>query len=90
MTNTELLARITIDPDVCSGKPCIRGLRIRVSIILDRLAAGESTEAILRDSPGLEREDVLACIAYGSEIVKDRTGVCQMTFQTPRDLWQTN
>ncbi len=90
MASTELLNRITVDPDVCSGKPCIRGHRVRVSLVLDRLAAGESADAILRDYPGLAREDILACIAYGSEMVKDRTGVGQMTFQAPRDLWQTN
>ncbi len=90
MASTELLNRITADPDVCSGKPCIRGHRVRVSLVLDRLAAGESADAILRDYPGLVREDILACIAYGSEMVKDRTSVGQMTFLKASDLWRTN
>ena len=64
MTQRErLLERISIDPNVCFGKPCIRGHRIWVSLVLDWLASGESIEAILSDYPQLERDDVLACIA---------------------------
>ena len=58
--------RITIDPDVCGGRPCIRGLRIRVSDILDLLAAGASNEEVLSDYPDLEREDILAAIEYAA------------------------
>ena len=72
MTREELLQRIWIDPGRCSGKPCIRGHRIWVSLILDLLAAGESVEAILEDYPGISREDVQACIAYGSEMARER------------------
>ena len=63
-----LLSRISIDPNICFGKPCIRGHRIWVSLILDFLAAGMSMEEILKQYPGLELEDIYACIAYGAEM----------------------
>ena len=72
MTREELLQRISINPDTCFGKPCIRGHRIWVSLILDLLAAGASIEEILEQYPGVTREDVLACIAYGSEMSRER------------------
>ena len=72
MTREELLSRITINPDVCFGKPCIRGHRIWVSLILDFLAAGQSVEEILNEYPGLEEADILACIAYGAEMARER------------------
>ncbi len=72
MTREELLSRITINPDVCFGKPCIRGHRIWVSLILDFLAAGQSIEEILRDYPDLEEADIRACIAYGAEMARER------------------
>jgi uncharacterized protein (DUF433 family) len=55
-----LLERITIDPGVCGGRPCIRGYRMRVSDILDLIGAGASFEEILQDYAFLEREDILA------------------------------
>ena len=72
MTNKNLLERISIDPDVCFGKPCIKGHRIWVSLILDLLAAGLSMQEILDDYPGIEELDVRACIAYGSEMARER------------------
>lgn len=66
MTREELLQRITVDPNICFGKPCIRGHRIRVSLILDLLASGMSIEDILREYPQLEEADIRACIAYGA------------------------
>jgi len=74
MFRDELLQSIWIDPARCGGKPRIRGHRIWVSLILDLLAAGESSETILRDYPGLTREDIQACLAYGHEIVRERYG----------------
>ena len=68
----QLLQRISIDPNVCFGKPCIRGHRIWVSLILDLLANGATFEEILEDYPDLERDDILACIAYGSEMTRER------------------
>ncbi len=72
MRREELLARISIDPEICFGKPCIRGHRIWVSLVLDRLAGGASVAEILDDYPGLEEADILACIAYGAEMARER------------------
>ena len=72
MTRQQLLDRIWIDPARCGGKPCIRGHRIWVSLILDMLASGSSRVEILEDYPGLTEEDILACIAYGSEMARER------------------
>jgi uncharacterized protein (DUF433 family) len=72
MTREELLSRITIDPKVCFGKPCIRGHRIWVSLVLDLLADGMSTAEILEGYPGLDENDVRACIAYGAEMARER------------------
>ncbi len=63
---TDLLRRITIEPGKCGGRPCIRGMRIRVQDILDMLAAGISEEEILRDYPYLERDDIRAAITYAA------------------------
>lgn len=62
--DNQLLERITITPNVCFGKPCIRGTRIWVSLILDMLAAGDTIEHLLEAYSHLKREDILACIAY--------------------------
>ncbi|PLZ81867.1 hypothetical protein CBP16_09000 [Fischerella thermalis WC217] len=70
MARNDLLFRISIDPNICFGKPCIRGHRIWVSLILDYLASGTSIEEILEAYPSIEREDILACIAYGSEMAR--------------------
>ncbi|MGI8741334.1 MAG: DUF433 domain-containing protein [Bryobacteraceae bacterium] len=67
-----LLERISVDPNICFGKPCIRGTRIWVSLMLDFLAAGETIEQILDDYPQPQREDVLAAIAYGAEMSRER------------------
>ena len=64
--------RITSDPDVCHGKVCIRGTRIMVSVILDNLAAGEASDAILQSYPSLTQDDLLAAIHYAAELAKDR------------------
>ena len=61
------LDRITIEPGKRSGKPCIRGLRIAVSDVLDYLASGMSEEDLLRDFPDLTREDIRACLAFAAE-----------------------
>ena len=72
MKREELLRRISIDPQVCFGKPCIRGHRLWVSLILDMLASGMTSEEILKEYPGLTPEDVRACIAYGAEMSRER------------------
>jgi uncharacterized protein (DUF433 family) len=72
MTNEELLQRITIDPKVCFGRPCIRGKRIWVSLVLDLLAQGASSAEILQDYPQLEEADIMACLAYGAGMARER------------------
>jgi uncharacterized protein (DUF433 family) len=64
--------RIYIDPDVCFGKPCIKGTRIWVSLILDFLAEGETAEQILSSYPQLRIEDIRAALAYAAEITRER------------------
>jgi uncharacterized protein (DUF433 family) len=59
-----LLSRISIDPEVCHGKPVIRGMRYPVEAMLEYLAAGDSIEDVLREFPDLEREDLLACLDF--------------------------
>jgi uncharacterized protein (DUF433 family) len=59
-----LLDRISVNPNICFGKPCIKGTRIWVSLILDFLATGETFETILENYPQLKREDILACLDY--------------------------
>ena len=67
-----LLQRIAIDPEVCGGKPCIKGTRIWVSLILDFLADGMTEAELLAEYPQLIHEDVLAAIAYGAEAARER------------------
>jgi uncharacterized protein (DUF433 family) len=67
-----LLPRIAIDSEICGGKPCIRGTRIWVSLILDFLADGISEQELLTEYPQLTHEDVLAAIAYAAEIARER------------------
>ncbi len=72
MTHAELLARISINPKICFGKPCIRGHRIWVSLVLDMLASGCSHRELLDNYPGIEEADILACLAYGAEMSRER------------------
>jgi len=72
MERNDLLKKISIDPNVCFGKPCIRGHRIWVSLILDLLASGLTVEQVLEQYPQLTREDILACVAYGAEMSRER------------------
>ena len=72
MTREELLSRISINPNICFGKPCVRGHRIWVSLILDCLASGVSQSELLAEYPGLEEADIRACIAYGAEMSRER------------------
>ena len=66
----DLLNRITVDPRIFGGKPIVRGRRLAVEHILGMLAAGDTVETILAGYPWLEREDVLACIAYAHRLVE--------------------
>lgn len=64
--------RISVDPNICHGKACIKGTRIMVSVILDNLAAGETPERILKSYPTLQPEDVQAALDYAAEMVRER------------------
>ena len=72
MAKKELLSRISINGNVSFGKPCIKGTRIWVSLVLDFLASGWTIQDILKEYPGLEEADILACIAYGAEMSRGR------------------
>lgn len=63
---TSQLHRITVDPEQCGGRPCLRGLRVRVKDVLDLLAAGASREEILEDYPYLEADDITAALEYAA------------------------
>lgn len=63
---TQLLKRVTVNPRQCGGRPCIRGMRIRVSDVLDLLAAGLTAEQVVQELPDLEPDDVRACLALAS------------------------
>ena len=62
----EVADRITVDPDQCGGRPCVRGMRIRVTDVLDLLANGLSAEQVLEELPDLKAEDIRACLRFAS------------------------
>jgi uncharacterized protein (DUF433 family) len=69
-----LLSRITIDPAICHGKPCIRGLRYPVEVLLELLRSGMTFEDVLNDYEDLEREDLLAALAFADEPSQTHSG----------------
>jgi uncharacterized protein (DUF433 family) len=72
MTHDPLLERISTDPSICHGRPCVRGHRIWVSLIVDLVADGMTTEQVLEQYPRLEPDDIRACLAYASEMTRER------------------
>jgi len=68
----EYQERINVDAAICHGKPCIRGTRILVSVILDNLAAGQTVEEIVQSYPPLTIEDVQAAISYAADLARER------------------
>ena len=73
MADETLLSRITVDPDICHGKPCLRGMRYPVEAILEYLAGGDSIEDLLAEFPDLEREDILACHEFSRRMLETRS-----------------
>ena len=73
MAHTKLLSRITVRPDVFGGKPIVRDMRISVERILSLLAQGVTPDAIVRDYPGLEPDDIRACVAYACAVIANDT-----------------
>lgn len=84
MIKPELAQRISINPQVCFGKPCIRGTRIWVSLILDLLADGMETNEVLAEYPQLQRQDVQAALAYGAEMA--RTRLVDLPLEMPHEV----
>ncbi len=67
------IERITVDPEVCTGKPCIRGLRFPVSRLLGLLAAGETKETIIKSYPYIEPDDIIAALQYAAFLSEEET-----------------
>ncbi|MFZ5630788.1 MAG: DUF433 domain-containing protein [Spirochaetota bacterium] len=65
------VGRITLDPEICHGKPCVRGMRWPVEVILDMLSSGMSPEDIVKDHPELEKDDIIACLSYAGSVVSN-------------------
>ncbi len=70
MSDRQLLERITIDPNICHGKPCLRGLRYPVEFILELLSSGMTIEEILEDYDDLERDDILAALQFATRLTQ--------------------
>jgi uncharacterized protein (DUF433 family) len=73
VANENLLARITVDPDIFGGKPIIRGMRISVELILSLLRQGESWDSLLQDYPELEAADIQACLEYARTMIANES-----------------
>ncbi len=73
MSSENLLYRITVNPEICHGKPCVRGLRYPVETLLEYLAGGDSIETMLAEFPDLEREDILACHEYSRKMLATKS-----------------
>ncbi len=72
MSMDPLLSRITIDPAICHGKPCVRGLRYPVELLLELLSSGMTPEEVLKDYADLEREDLLAALAFAARLSRTK------------------
>lgn len=75
MEREDLLKRITINPEICHGKPCIRNLRYSVSSILEYLAGGDTIEDILKEFTDLEEQDIFACLAFAALAVNTKGSI---------------
>jgi uncharacterized protein (DUF433 family) len=73
MSHDNLLSRITVDSEICHGKPTVRGLRYPVETILEYLAGGDSVDDLLAEFPDLQREDILACLEFSGQMLKTRS-----------------
>ena len=75
-----LLDRISINPKICHGQPCVRGTRIMVWLVVEYLAGGDSIEAVLEAYPSLTKEDVQACLVFAAEMTKERILPIEVTY----------
>jgi uncharacterized protein (DUF433 family) len=78
MTDKDLLARVLVDPEVCTGKPFIRGTRIYIAIILDALAQGLTPDEVIEHYPVLEVDDVRAAVAFASHLADQNGGLAMV------------
>lgn len=83
MAETDFFERISVDSKICHGKPCIKGTRIMVSIILDYFKAGETTATILKQYPTLKEDDIRACLAYAAWLAHEEEERPLHTVPTP-------
>jgi uncharacterized protein (DUF433 family) len=67
-----MLDRITADPGVCGGEPCVKGTRVPVHVVLSHLAAGDGEDAILKNFPSLSRDDIRACLEYAAYLASEK------------------
>ncbi|MCX5879703.1 MAG: DUF433 domain-containing protein [Deltaproteobacteria bacterium] len=74
-----VLDRISVNPNVCHGQPCIKGTRIMVWLVLEYLANGDTIEDVLRAYPQLTKQDILACLAYAAESARERVVPIEVT-----------
>ncbi len=72
MEREELIKRISVDPKVCFGKPCIRGTRIWISLIIDNLASGVTEQELLEGYPQLSHADIMAALTFAAEMTRER------------------
>jgi len=75
MTNHNLLARVSVDPEICAGRPFIRGTRIYIAIILDALAQGLTPKAVIEHYPALELDDIRAAVAFATRLAEQNGGL---------------
>jgi len=87
MSDKELLARVRVNPEICSGRPYIRGTRIRIAIILDALVEGLTPADILDHYPALEFDDIRAAVAYATQLAQSNGGIVFLN-QNPPSLFQ--
>jgi uncharacterized protein (DUF433 family) len=87
MSDKELLARVRVNPEICSGRPYIRGSRIRIAIILDALVEGLTPADILDHYPVLEFDDIRAAVAYATQLAQSNGGIVFLN-QNPPSLFQ--
>jgi uncharacterized protein (DUF433 family) len=73
MSKEDLLKRVTVDPEICHGKPCIRGLRYPVEVILEYMSGGDSVEVLLAEFPDLDTEDILACHEFWRRMLAENS-----------------
>ena len=88
MTHEQLLARVRVDPEICSGRPYIRGTRIYIAIVLDALMEGFMPEEIIDHYQCLDLDDIHAAVAYASQLAKDNGGLAILG-HNPGDHYQT-